>query len=195
MRKTFFVTLILLIAVGWAVAQNPSTPPMSEQPGAQSPSSQSPSNPGAQNPSNPGAQPGAPGQQQPGMPGQAGQQPTNPAGQAGQEAAAEGSSVEGCLGGSGGNFTIIDKSGTTYQLQLPAGADSSKLNSHIGEEVRVTGTMSNAKQSTGAEASTSPSGAAGASSQPSIAVSKIDKVGDKCTSNVQNPSQNPPNPQ
>jgi hypothetical protein len=125
------------------------------------------------------------------MPGEAGQQPTNPADQAGQDAsaAAAGSTVEGCLGGSAGNFTIIDKSGTTYQLQIPAGADTSKLNSHIGEEVRVTGTMANAKQPTGADAasSTSASGAAGASSQPSISVSKIDKIGDKCTSNVQNP--------
>ncbi|HEU5400285.1 MAG TPA: hypothetical protein VFU86_02945 [Terriglobales bacterium] len=191
MRKTFFVTMILLIAVGWAVAQNPSTPPMSEQPGAQSPSSQSP---GAQNPASPtspSAQPGAPGQQQPGMPGATTQQPGTPADQAAQDAsaAAAGSSIEGCLGGSAGNFTVIDKSGTTYQLQLPAGADSSKLNSHIGEEVRVSGTMANAKQpgDTSAASSTSPAGAAGAASQPSISVTKIDKIGDKCTSNVQNP--------
>jgi hypothetical protein len=178
MRKMFFVTLILLIAVGWAVAQNPSTPPMSEQPGAQSPT-------------NPGAQPGAPGQQ-PGMPGDTTQQPGTPADQAGQDAsaAAAGSSIEGCLGGAAGNFTVIDKSGTTYQLQLPAGADSSKLNSHLGEEVRVTGTTANAKQpgDAGAASSTSASGAADASgSQHSIAVTKIDKIGDKCTSNVQNP--------
>lgn len=183
MRKMFFITLILLIAVGWAVAQNPSTPPMSEQPGAQSPS---------QNPANPGVQPGAPGQQQPGMPGEVGQQPTTPADQAGQDASASaaGSTVEGCLGGNAGTFTIIDKSGTTYQLQIPAGADTSKLNQHIGEEVRVTGTMANAKQpgDTSAASSTSASGAAGASaSKPSIAVTKIDKVADKCTSNVQNP--------
>jgi hypothetical protein len=125
------------------------------------------------------------------MPGQT-TQPTTPADQAGQDAsaAAAGSTVEGCLGGSAGNFTIIDKSGTTYQLQLPEGADTSKLNQHIGEEVRVSGTMANAKQSgdTSAASSSSASGAAGAAgSQPSIAVTKIDKVGDKCTSNVQTP--------
>jgi hypothetical protein len=123
------------------------------------------------------------------MPGETPQQPGAPADQAGQDtsAAAAGSTVEGCLGGNAGNFTIIDKSGTTYQLQLPAGADSSKLNSHIGEEVRVTGTMANAKQpgDTSAASGASTSGASG--SQPSIAVTKIDKVGDKCTSNVQNP--------
>jgi hypothetical protein len=179
MRKIFFVTLILLVAVGWTVAQNQSTPPMTEQPGAQSPSS-----PGSQNP---GAQPGAPGQQQPGMPGQ---QPTNPTDQAGQDAsaAAAGSSIEGCLGGSAGNFTVADKSGTTYQLQLPAGADSSKLTAHIGEEVRVTGTIANAKQGGDTSAaSAGAAGATGASSQPSIAVSKIDKVGEKCGGNAQTP--------
>jgi hypothetical protein len=124
------------------------------------------------------------------MPGETPQQPGTPADQAGQDASAAGSSVEGCLGGSAGNFTVIDKSGTTYQLQLPAGADTSKLNAHLGEEVRVTGTMANAKQpgDTSSASSASASGAAGASgSQPSIAVTKIDKVGDKCTSNVQNP--------
>jgi hypothetical protein len=180
MKKLLFLTLILLVSVGWAVAQSPAspgaTPDQSQQPGAQSPSAQ----PGA-------TQPGA---MQPGQPGMAPANPADQASQAGQDssAAAAGNSVEGCLGGSAGNFNIIDKSGVTYQLQLPAGADSSKLNSHIGEEVRVTGTMSNAKQSADAASSTSASGAAGASgSQPSISVSKIDKVGDKCTSNVKNP--------
>ncbi len=182
MRKLFLLTLILLVSVGWAMAQSSATPgappDQSQQPGAQSPSAQ----PGT--PAEPGQQPATPGAaQQPGM-------PSDQASQAGQDASAvgAGNSVEGCLGGSAGNFTIIDKSGTTYQLQLPAGADSSKLNSHIGEEVRVTGTMSNAK-SGDATAASSASGAAGASgSQPSIAVTKIDKIGDKCTTNVQNPS-------
>jgi hypothetical protein len=170
MRKLFLLTLILLVSVGWAMAQSSATP---GAPPDQSPSMQSPS-----------AQPGSPAQpgaaQQPGM-------PSDQASQAGQDASAAGAgnSVEGCLGGSAGNFTIIDKSGVTYQLQLPAGADASKLNSHIGEEVRVTGSMANNKS---ADASAASSGAAGASgSQPSISVTKIDKVGDKCTSNVQNP--------
>jgi hypothetical protein len=102
--------------------------------------------------------------------------------------AAGGNSVEGCLGGSAGKFTIIDKAGTTYDLQLPAGADSSKLNSHIGQEIRATGTMSNAKDSgsnASAASSTSASGAAGASgSHPSIAVTKIDKIADTCSTNT-----------
>lgn len=174
MKKLLFLTLILLVSVGWAVAQNPATPgatpDQSQQPGAQSPSQQ----PGA-------AQPG---QQQPGM---APANPADQAAQAGQDAsaAAAGSSVEGCLGGAAGNFTITDKAGTTYQLQLPAGADSSKLTSHVGEEVRVTGATSNAKGGSDAASAASAGGAAGG--QQTIAVTKIDKVGDKCGSSAQTP--------
>src|SRR2546428_13291904 len=47
-------------------------------------------------------------------------------------------SVEGCLQGSNGNFILTDNSGTTYQLQ----GDTSKLNEHVGHEVRITGTTS-----------------------------------------------------
>jgi len=32
-------------------------------------------------------------------------------------------SIEGCLGGFAGNFTLTDKAGTTYQLQLPQRAN------------------------------------------------------------------------
>ncbi|MDT8070567.1 MAG: hypothetical protein ROO76_20600 [Terriglobia bacterium] len=184
MRKLLFFTLILLISAGWAVAQNPTSPPMTE-------------NPGAQNPSTPGSQPGMtgqPGQQQPGMPGEVGQQPGVPGaqtGQTGQETSpsAAGSTVEGCLGGSAGNFNIIDKSGVSYRLDIPAGADTSKLNQHIGEEVRVTGAMNNtgaagASDTTSAGAAGSAAGAAGG---PSIAVTKIDKIADKCSTNINKP--------
>jgi len=106
-----------------------------------------------------------------------------------------GNSVEGCLGGSAGKFTIIDKAGTTYDLQLPASADSSKLNSHIGQEIRVSGTMSNSKDSSAAGASgaagsasttasgQSATGSSASGSHPSIAVTKIDKVADTCSTN------------
>ena len=170
MKKLLFLTLILLVSVGWAVAQNPATPgatpDQSQQPGA------------AQSPS---AQPGAPAQQ-PGM-----ASPADQASHAGQDAseAAAGSSVEGCLGGAAGNFTLTDKSGTTYQLQLPAGADSSKLTSHVGEEVRVSGTTSNAKG--GSDASAASAGGTAGGSQSTIAVTKIDKISDKCGSNAQTP--------
>ena len=82
--------------------------------------------------------------------------------------------VQGCLGGSGDNYTVTDKTGTTYQLQLPSGGDTSKLKEHIGNEVLVTGAVANA-------ASGSPSAASSSAGQPSINVRGISKVSDTCT--------------
>jgi hypothetical protein len=82
--------------------------------------------------------------------------------------------VQGCLGGSGNAFTVTDKSGTSYQLQLPAGADASNLKPHIGEEVRVEGTTSNGS---GANSAASTSGSA-----PTITVKNIYRVSPTCTS-------------
>ena len=44
--------------------------------------------------------------------------------------------VQGCLQGSDGNYTITEKSGRTYSLL----GDLSKLTAHIGHEVQITGT-------------------------------------------------------
>lgn len=84
-------------------------------------------------------------------------------GQAGASSAAgtTGNTIEGCLGGSAGKFTIIDKAGVTYHLMIPASADTSKLNQHIGQEVAVTGTVTN-NNAAGAAA-----GGAGSASSPS----------------------------
>jgi hypothetical protein len=46
--------------------------------------------------------------------------------------------VQGCLQGSDGNYTLTDKSGTTYQLQ----GDTKKLSAHVGHEVQITGSTS-----------------------------------------------------
>jgi len=108
------------------------------------------------------------------------------------QSAASGNSIEGCLGGSAGKFTIIDKAGMTYDLVLPASADTSKLGQHIGQEVAVSGSMSNPGASgsptgSASSASTASSSASGAGSSagthPSIQVTKIDKVADTCSTN------------
>jgi len=49
--------------------------------------------------------------------------------------------IEGCLGGSNPNYTVTDKAGTTYQLDIPKGADASVLAKHIGESVQVQGSV------------------------------------------------------
>jgi hypothetical protein len=110
--------------------------------------------------------------------------PTNP--QPSQQAVPGENVTVGCLGGSGGNFTVTDKAGTTHQLQLPPNADTAKLNQHVGEEVRVTGTNSPASSSA---AGSAPS--AGASSEPSIKVTRMEKIADTCGSNPSsaNPSK------
>ena len=61
--------------------------------------------------------------------------------QAGSSATASGqTTVQGCLQGSDGNYTLTDNSGTTYTLQ----GDTSKLSAHVGHEVQITGTTSGA---------------------------------------------------
>jgi len=72
--------------------------------------------------------------------------------------------IEGCLGGGAGNFTLTDKTGTTYQLQLPQGTDTDNLNKHVGEKVRVTGSMANAA----------------GGNQASIQVARMNKIADSC---------------
>src|SRR5215471_9317393 len=59
-------------------------------------------------------------------------------------------SVQGCLSGSNGSYTLTDKNGTTYELT----GDTSKLSEHVGHEVKITGT-------TGGGTASSTGGAAG----------------------------------
>lgn len=54
--------------------------------------------------------------------------------EAGQSSGAQ-LSVEGCLSGSDGKYTLTDKQGTAYQLT----GDTSKLAEHVGHEVRISG--------------------------------------------------------
>jgi hypothetical protein len=51
---------------------------------------------------------------------------------------AHASTVQGCLQGSNGSFTVTNKSGSTYEIQ----GDTSTLAKHLGHEVQITGTTS-----------------------------------------------------
>src|SRR5882762_5494951 len=45
-------------------------------------------------------------------------------------------SVQGCLSGADGNYTLMVKNGTSFKLA----GDTAKLAEHIGHEIKVTGT-------------------------------------------------------
>ena len=60
--------------------------------------------------------------------------------------------VEGCLSGSSGNYTLSDKNGNTYQLT----GDTAKLSEHVGHEVKVTGTASSAPATGGGTTASTP---------------------------------------
>jgi hypothetical protein len=74
------------------------------------------------------------------------QQPSTPgsADQAGSQGQAANAPItEGCLGGSDPNYTVTDKTGVTYKLNIPPNADASKLAAHVGESVQVEGDVKN----------------------------------------------------
>ena len=87
------------------------------------------------------------------------------------ETGTSGNSVEGCLSGSDGNYTLTDQTGTSYKLT----GDTAKLSEHIGHEVKITGTKSSAS-ATGASDTMGQTGGA----QQSIEVSSVKHVSKTC---------------
>lgn len=119
MKSIFVITLFMLATLAWAAAQQPGSAPDRNSGQTTSPSQ-------------------APGTTQ--------TQPTTPggAGQTGSSDRANAPVTEGCLGGSAPNYTIKDKAGTAYKLNMPPNADTSKLAPHIGESVQVQGHVKDA---------------------------------------------------
>jgi hypothetical protein len=108
--------------------------------------------------------------------------------QSGTSSEANATTIQGCLGGSTGNFTLTDKSGMTYQLA----GNTSDLSKHVGEEVSIRGSQaSSASSSASANAgsasgssSTSPSaGASSSANQPTVNVTDVAKISTTCSSN------------
>jgi hypothetical protein len=79
--------------------------------------------------------------------------------------------IQGCLHSNGNMFTLIDDSGTTYQLE----GDTAKLKKHVGHEVQIAGTVGRASTS-GSTSSTSDI------SQPAIQMLDIKHVASSCSS-------------
>src|SRR5438874_13798647 len=116
MKNILVMSLFMLATLAWAAAQQPDSASERNSGQTTSPSSQAPDATQTQ-PSTAGS-----------------------ADQAGSQAQESNASVTvGCLGGSAPNYTLTDKSGTAYKLNMPANADISKLASHVGESVQVKG--------------------------------------------------------
>lgn len=83
--------------------------------------------------------------------------------------------VEGCLSGSNGNYTLTDKNGMSYQLT----GDTAKLSDHVGHEIKV---MGSSASGAGAESSTGASGgaSAGSSGGQTLQVSSVKMVSKSC---------------
>ena len=113
MKRTLAITLFMLATLAWASAQQGSNAPDQGSGQATPPSAQ------------------APAQTQP-APGSADQTPA-------QGSASNAPITEGCLGGTDPNYTITDKAGTPYKLNLPPNSNAASLKSHVGESVQVQG--------------------------------------------------------
>ena len=137
MRKASLITAILLLSAVWAVAQtspsssSPSTTPDTSSQQSTSPSSTSPS---STSPSS--TSPSSTSSGQSTTPDTSSTTTQTTTTQTTQTSSDNGNSIEGCLSGSAGNWSLTDQSGKTWQLA----GDTSKLSDHVGHQVRITGT-------------------------------------------------------
>lgn len=91
-------------------------------------------------------------------------------GQTGSTSANGATTVQGCLSGSSGSYTLTAKDGTSYQLS----GDTAKLSEHVGHEVKITGTPSSASATGG-----TATGTAGANAQ-TLEVSSVKHISKTC---------------
>lgn len=170
MRKVLFLALVLLVNAAWVMAQT--TGSSSSSTGTSSQSTRGTTQPGSSSQGSMSSQSGI----------------ASESGTAGSQ------TIQGCLQGASGNFTLVDKTGKTYQLQ----GETAQLSNYIGQEVSVRGipvtsssssagmspssSSASASQSTGASASsstTSPASATGTAA--TLTVSHVSKISDTCS--------------
>ncbi len=109
----------------------------------------------------------------------------SPSQESAPKASPDENAIEGCLGGTAGNYSVTDKSGMVYKLELADDSHNAEIDKLAGQEVRVKGTL--------AEASASPSASepdSGASKEPNekaapksqtIKATSLEKLGDTCS--------------
>ena len=170
MRKTFLITAILLLSAAWAVAQTSPSTPQSTTPDT---SSQQSTTPSSTSPS-----------QQPATPDTSSTTTQTTTTQTTQTSNNSSTSIEGCLSGSAGNWTLTDQSGKTWQLA----GDTSKLSDHVGHQVRLMGTDNSSSASgSSSPSSSSPGSSAGATgagssgTQSTFTVNKVKMISSTCS--------------
>jgi hypothetical protein len=88
--------------------------------------------------------------------------------------------VEGCHGGTAGNYVLTDNSGATLQLQ----GDAAQLAKHVGKRVRITGTPT-AKSGEVSEQDSRTE------TSNSMLVASIESVAESCTASQSQQEQRP----
>jgi hypothetical protein len=83
--------------------------------------------------------------------------------------------VQGCLTGASGSFTLTDQNGTIYQLT----GDTAKLSEHVGHEVKISGATSSASAPASAGA---PGNSGGSNSGQTLQVSSVKHISKTCQS-------------
>ena len=96
----------------------------------------------------------------------------------GSESSGSAESVEGCLSGSAGSYTLTSDSGTTYQLS----GDTSKLADHVGHEVQIKGTTSGSSGASSSGSSSSSMGAGSSGGSQTLTVESVKHVSKTCKS-------------
>jgi Protein of unknown function (DUF5818) len=92
----------------------------------------------------------------------------------GQNGTAGQTTVQGCLQESNGSYTLTSDSGMTYLLQ---GA-SSTLSKHVGHEVRITGSTSNAGSS---RSESDPAAGTSAKPQETLTIENVKHISKTCS--------------
>jgi Protein of unknown function (DUF5818) len=90
--------------------------------------------------------------------------------------------IKGCLSRSDGEFALTDTSGTSYKLT----GDTAKLSDHVGHEVQIKGTTTDANATPGAAS------AAGAAARPTLDVTSMKHISETCSSKSKSETQKPP---
>jgi len=166
MKKLALATAFLFASSMFVMAQSTTSPSSTDQ---QQPSSTTTTNTQSTTTTSPSDQ----SSQQPSA------QPPSDQSSMGSQASTSGSeqTIQGCLSQGANGFTLADASGTSYNLT----GDTSKLSSHVGEQVEVKGTPSSSAASS-TNPSSNPSAAAPSSSAgQNFDVKSVKRISKSCS--------------